>query len=413
MENNKDVKMKRQKTKKQKRTVFSTSEVIILVIITLLIGLTIGRLLNGSRIASKFIKSNDKYINTFVKNYEYIVNNYYKEIDKEELINSAISGMMDSLDDPYSVYFDENESDNFNITLDGSYKGIGIQISKDQDTGYMLVTAVFKNSPADASGIKAGDKIVSINGESAASLSANEFSLKVRNSTDKVFKLTIIRDEKEINIELNKDTVVLDSVLSKTYDIEGKKVGYIYIGIFANNTYKQFKKELEELESKNIDALIIDVRSNTGGHLTAVDNILDLFLNSKQIMYQFEQSGKVTSIYGKGKDNKKYEIVLLGNELSASASEVLIAGLRENLGCKFIGKKTYGKGTVQELVDLTEGAQYKLTVKKWLTPKGNWINETEGIEPDIEVDLEEEYYNSGDEKYDTQLNKAFEYLKNN
>ena len=216
MENNKDVKMKRQKTKKQKRTVFSTSEVIILVIITLLIGLTIGRLLNGSRIASKFIKSNDKYINTFVKNYEYIVNNYYKEIDKEELINSAISGMMDSLDDPYSVYFDENESDNFNITLDGSYKGIGIQISKDQDTGYMLVTAVFKNSPADASGIKAGDKIVSINGESAASLSANEFSLKVRNSTDKVFKLTIIRDEKEINIELNKDTVVLDSVLSKT-----------------------------------------------------------------------------------------------------------------------------------------------------------------------------------------------------
>jgi len=207
--------------------------------------------------------------------------------------------------------------------------------------------------------------------------------------------------------------VNIESVISKVYEENDKKIGYIYIGIFANNTYNQFKTELEELESQNIDSLIIDVRSNTGGHLTAVDGILDLFLNSNHIMYQFEQDAKVTSIYGTGKENKNYEIVLLGDSISASASEVLIAGLRENLNSKFIGKKTYGKGTVQELITLSDGTQYKITVKKWLTPKGNWINETEGISPDIEIDLADKYFETGEDKDDSQLQKAIEYLSIN
>ena len=392
---------------------FTTPEVIILVLISLIVGLVFGKVLSGKRDAYTFIKSNDKYINKFVKNYKYVVDNYYKELDREELIDNAISGMMQTLDDPYSVYLDENESNNFNITLDGSYKGLGLQIQKNEETGYMIISSIFKNSPAEVAGLEINDQIVSIDGVDSKDLSASEFSSIVRTSNNKSFKLVIIRNDEELEIVVNKETVVLDSVLSKSYDIDSKKVGYIYIGIFANNTYIQFKSELEKLEAEKIDYLIIDVRSNTGGHLTTVDSILDLFLNSNQVMYQFEKNGKIKKTYGKGKESKNYEIILLGNEMSASASEVLIAGLSENLNCKFIGKKTYGKGTVQEMVDLSDGNQYKITVKKWLTPKGNWVNDTVGIIPDYEVDLGETYLKTKEEKDDNQLNKAFEYIREN
>ena len=319
--------------------------------------------------------------------------------------------MMESLNDPYSMYFNEEETDNFSITLQGSYQGIGIQIAKDEETGYMLITAVFKDSPAANSGLKAGDMIVSVDDISAKDLTASELSSTIKNGDKETYKLKVLRNEEELEITLNKQTVTLSSVTSEIYEENNKKIGYIYIGIFANNTYAQFKEELEKLEKEDIDYLILDVRGNTGGHLTAVDSMLDLFLNEKQIMYKFEQGGKTTPIYGKGTGNKKYGIVLLGDESSASASEVLIAGLRENLGSIFIGKKTYGKGTVQELVTLSDGTQYKITVKKWLTPKGNWINDTKGLVPDIEVELSDKYYETYDDNDDTQLQKALEYIR--
>lgn len=391
---------------------FSTYEVILLVLMSLLIGLSIGGLLDKKNIITKEKITGDEHLKEFVENYEYIINNYYEEIDRASLINSAISGMMESLDDPYSIYFNEEESDNFSITLDGSYKGLGIQILKDEETGYMLVTSIFKNSPAAEAGLEAGDKIISIDNNNANEMTASQFSSLIRDSEQNEFNLKVLRNEETLEIKLLKSTVTLDSVLSKTFNIEDKKVGYIYIGIFANNTYNQFKEELQILESSGMDFLIIDVRGNTGGHLTAVDNILDLFLNSKQVMYQFEQNEEITTIYGNGDDNKNYEIVLLGDETSASASEVLIAGLRENLNSKLIGKKTYGKGTVQEMVTLSDGTQYKITVKKWLTPTGAWVNDTEGIIPDIEVDMDDNYYQTYSDDDDTQLQKALNYLKN-
>lgn len=391
---------------------FTTLEVIFLVIISLVIGLSIGNLVSKSNVATNKKIPKDTYLQEFIKNYEYILNNYYEEVDREKLINSAIEGMMSSLDDPYSMYFDESESDNFSITLDGSYKGIGVQITKDDETKYMLVTSVFKNSPAAKSGIKAGDKIISVDGKDSTTMEPSNFSSLIRNGDKDTFIFKILRNDEVLDIILNKNTVVLNSVTSKTYEVENKKIGYIYIGIFANNTYNQFKDELNKLEKDKIDSLIIDVRGNTGGHLTAVDGILDLFLNSNQIMYKFEKEKKVTSIYGSGEDNKNYEIVLLGDENSASASEVLIAGLKENLNSVFIGEKTYGKGTVQELVTLSDGTQYKITVKKWLTPEGNWLNDTKGIIPDKEVSLSEDYFKSYDDKDDAQLQSAIDYLKN-
>ena len=406
-----DDKMNNDEQKKVSKT-FSTSETIILVIISLIVGLSIG-FLNNNKVKKENPTIEDKYLNEFIKNYNYVIDNYYENVDKESLINSAIKGMMQSLNDPYSVYIDENESNIFTATLNGSYEGIGVQITKDEETGYMLITAVFKNSPAAEAGIIPGDMIISIDNKLAKDLTASEFSSLIKVGEKREYKLKILRDANELETSISKKTITLSSVVSEFYEQDSKKIGYIYIGIFANNTFEQFKNELDKLESKNIDYLIIDVRSNTGGHLTAVDSILELFLNKKQIMYQFEQSNKKTPVYGKGTKNKNYKIVLLGDEASASASEVLISGLRENLNCIFIGKKTYGKGTVQELVTLSDGTQYKITTKKWLTPKGNWINDTKGIVPDIEVDLDEKYYETYDSKDDSQLQYAIDYIKNN
>ena len=395
----------------ESKKIFTTSETILLVIFSLIIGISIGFLFNKGKIITQSTINKDEHLNEFVKNYNYILENYYKDIDQENLINSAIAGMMESLDDPYSMYFGEEETDNFSISLNGSYEGVGIQITKDVITGYMLITSVFKDSPAAEAGLIAGDMIISIDDNLAKELTASEFSSIIRNGMNESYKLKVLRDEEELEIILSRKVVTLTSVTSEIYEQDDEKIGYIYIGIFANNTYSQFKKELEKLEKENIDYLILDVRGNTGGHLTAVDKMLDLFLGKKQILYQFEQNGQKTAIYGTGNENKPYEIILLGDSTSASASEVLIAGLKENLGCIFIGKQTYGKGTVQELITLSDGTQYKITVKKWLTPKGNWINDTKGITPDIEVELDDKYYETYLNEDDTQLQRAIQYIR--
>ena len=389
---------------------FTASETILLVIMTLVIGVLLGSLLGKTNIVTKKTVLTDENLIEFVENYNYILNNYYKEIDKKDLIGKAIAGMMDSLDDPYSMYFDKTESENFSITLDGSYQGVGVQVLKNEEDGNILITAVFKNSPAEIAGLKAGDLVIKLNGESVSNYSAEDFSQKVKNGENDTFKLTILRDEKEKEVVLKKSLVTLSSVTSEIYEKNDKKIGYIYIGVFANNTYFQFKDILDELEKEKIDSLIIDVRGNTGGHLTAVDSILDIFLTKEQKMYGFEQNGKKEFVYGTGTQNKDYDIVLLGDEVSASASEVLISSLKENLDAQFFGKKTYGKGTVQEMVSLSDGSQYKITIKKWLTPKGNWIDDTKGIVPDKEVELDEKYFETYKSEDDSQLDYAIKYL---
>ena len=174
------------------------------------------------------------------------------------------------------------------------------------------------------------------------------------------------------------------------------------------NTDTQFKKHLDELEKDGIDSLIIDLRGNTGGHLTSVENMMSMFLDKTKVIYQIESKGKTTKYYSKGKETKKYPIVVLVDELSASASEMLTATLKESYGATVVGKTTFGKGTVQELLDSNEN-QYKITTKKWLTPNGNWINEV-GVKPDVEVDLDEKYLKEPTKENDNQLQKAIEVL---
>lgn len=399
------------KTLKKEKKKIGVFETIILLIIAVTVSMSLGMIIVGNKKpVEKPIK--DKYLETFITNYNYIVDNYYEEVDKEKLINDAIAGMMNTLNDPYSTYISDDESNNFNINLQGNYKGLGVSIVKDPETKYIMVYYTFKNSPADRAGLQTGDLIKSINGEITTEVDTSEFSKKILESNEIEYTFTIIRGEEEFDVTLAKENIEIDSVQSEIIEKEGKKIGYIYLSIFASNTASQFKNKLLELEKEDIDSLIIDVRSNTGGHLTAVEEILKSLLTQNQITYKVDDNGKIEEYYGSLKENKKYEIVLLGNEYSASASEVLILSLKDNLDSKFIGIKTYGKGTVQELITLTNGAQYKITTKKWLSPKGTWVNENEGIDPDIEVQLNEKYYQTYDREDDNQLQTAIDYIIN-
>ena len=349
----------------------------------------------------------DENLTTFIDNYNYIIDNYYKKVNKKELIDDAIAGMMKTLDDPYSVYLTDDENRSINITLNGKYQGLGLMIGKKSD-GNIVVAGVFKESPADKAGILEGDIIIKLDDKDVSSMDVSDFSNYVAKSKNTEFKLTILREDENKEITVSKNKVEIDSVYSNTIDYNNKKVGYIYISLFAANTYEQFYNKLSVLEKNGIDALIIDVRGDSGGYLTTVDSILKVFMTKKQVVYQLKKGSNVSKTYGVAKKNKKYKIVLLGDENSASASELLIAGIRENYNDSvFVGKKTYGKGTAQEMVSLDSNNKYKITTKKWLTPKGNWINETEGIIPNIEIDTEEISF--GDVGYnDAQLNKALE-----
>lgn len=194
---------------------------------------------------------------------------------------------------------------------------------------------------------------------------------------------------------------------------KGKKIGYIRIDVFALNTDEQFEENLKKLESEGMNSLIIDVRGNTGGHLSSVTNIISEFLDSSKIIYRTSTKTKEEIKYSKGNTAKEYEIILLVDGQSASASEVLASALKESYGAKLLGTKTFGKGTVQEMQEIeSTGKNYKITTKKWLTPNGNWINGI-GITPDYEVELNTKYYENPIRENDNQLNEALKLLSNN
>lgn len=387
---------------KKKR--FNYLELIVLLLVFLVLGFGIGSF-NVYKKNSK-LRLIDKHLNEFIDNYDYINKHYYKTIDKSKLIKGAISGMIDSLEDPYSNSFSANELDNFNIALKGEYRGFGLAVSKNEQSGYIEVVGVVKNSAASKAKISLGTTIKRVNQIDTVNLEVSDFSKIVRQENN--IDLLVEQADIDRTVLLKKETIKLNSVDAKILPVKNKKIGYIYISVFARNTASQFEKQLSQLENKKIDYLIIDIRGNGGGYLMSVHNILGQFLTKSQIMYQIKKGNNTTKIYGNSKNNKSYEIILLGNEMSASASEILISGLKENLGSKFYGEMTYGKGCAQEMVSDKESIQYKITTKKWLTPKGNWLNDRKGIEPDVYVDGNSFYFANDSLSDDMQLCKIID-----
>ena len=390
------------KALKNNKAINVLEKIIVLVAVALVFSL-LGYFI-GSRHNDKDYTNATKDLELFIEQYNKVINEYYEDVDKNELIKGAITGMLSTLDG-YSQVIDDS-SNSFVITLEGSYEGLGIEVINNSN-GEIEIYNVYDNTPAKKAGVKIGDIVKKINDTDLTNQTTTNF-VDMIGQTENI-KLTLLRGSKEVVLEMKKEFIVLPSVSSKMLK---NKIGYIKVDLFANNTYDQFKTELEKLEKDGMKSLVIDLRDNTGGHLSAVKDMLSLFLDGSHIIYQTQTKTLTEKYYSSGNKDKEYKVVILQNEASASASEIMATALRDELGAYIIGKTSFGKGTVQQLETVEGIGQYKFTTKKWLTSKGEWINE-KGVMPDLEVSLTEEYYNSPSDSTDLQLQEAIKYLNEN
>lgn len=385
------------------KSVFGLKELIGIVIITTLVSFFAGFSIKQSSVKTDL----SNYENEIISNYKYILENSYKNVNGRDLVSAAIKGMIDCLEDPYADYINVSDVDNFNLIINGEYQGIGVQIGYNEKNE-PIITYVFPSSPADISGLKANDILISIEDIKVLDKTLDEIK-DIVNGFDGEFKISYKRDESQYETTLKRDIITVKSVVKNVYERENKKIGYIKLTNFAANSYDQFKESLESLEADKIESLIIDLRDNTGGQLKTVDNIVSLFINENNVIYQMKEKGKITKYYSHGNNNRKYPIVVLVNESSASASELMTGALKEVYGATIMGVNTYGKGTAQEVRTLENGEQYKFTTREWLTAKGNSIEKV-GIEPNVKIEQNEKYFIEPTEENDIQLQSAITFL---
>lgn len=403
---------KKKKDKKKKIGIFSKEkesysfdEVFSITIFSLLLGVlacfSVLTILNKGK--NYFVLS--KELAKFVDAYDAIVNNYYKEVDKDKLVESAINGMVSSVGDEYTSYSDKDVTDNFNEAVNGKYMGIGALIMKSEND--LVIYKVFEDSPSYRAGLKDGDIILKLDDKDTKDMSVNDIASIVKNDDNKEVKLLVKRGEENLDITIVKDMVELPVVSGKVINHNDKKIGYISLSIFSSVASEQFNKELVKLEKEGISGLVIDVRGNSGGYLTTVTDIASYFLKKGDIIYKLEVNDKVTVRKDKTKESRDYPVAVLIDKNSASASEILASSIKESYNGYVVGTNSYGKGTVQQTLVLSDGSMIKYTIEKWLTPLGNWINE-EGVVPTNYVELSSEYLNNPVFENDNQLNKALE-----
>ena len=403
---------KKKKDKKKKIGIFSKEkesysfdEVFSITIFSLLLGVlacfSILTILNKGK--NYFVLS--KELAKFVDAYDAIVNNYYKEVDKDKLVESAINGMVSSVGDEYTSYSDKDVTDNFNEAVNGKYMGIGALIMKSEND--LVIYKVFEDSPSYKAGLKDGDIILKLDDKDTKDMSVNDIASIVKNDDNKEVKLLVKRGEENLDITIVKDMVELPVVSGKVINHNDKKIGYISLSIFSSVASEQFNKQLVKLEKEGISGLVIDVRGNSGGYLTTVTDIASYFLKKGDIIYKLEVNDKVTVRKDKTKESRDYPVAVLIDKNSASASEILASSIKESYNGYVVGTNSYGKGTVQQTLVLSDGSMIKYTIEKWLTPLGNWINE-EGVVPTNYVELSSEYLNNPVFENDNQLNEALE-----
>ena len=350
-----------------------------------------------------------KSFDSLYETYDTIMSEYYKDVDSDKLIEGAINGMLESLDDEHTMYFDKKSKEEFDSELSGNYYGIGAQIQLTSDET-IKITKVFDDSPAKKAGLKEEDVFVSVDGTSVKGKSATEVANMLKSDSVKTSTIVVKRNDKELTFKVTKENITLFSVSSEMLDNNGKNVGYLSVSIFGQKTYSQFKDALTKLEKQDMDSLIIDLRGNTGGYLSTVTNMLEEFIDKGNVIYQIQSSSGVKQYKTVKASEKKYKIVVLIDGGSASASEIMSAAMKEVYGATLVGQTTYGKGTVQTTKNLSNGSMIKYTIEKWLTPSGKSIDK-EGIKPDYEVELGDSYKNNPTKENDAQLQKALDLLK--
>lgn len=387
-------------------SMYSFKEVVVIMFFSLGLGffacLSFVKIFNNGR--SYMALSND--LSKFVDTYYAIKDNYYGELDNEKLVDSAIKGMISAIGDEYTSYSDTDDADNFKQTVSGIYEGIGCTVGVNLDNKIVVVD-MFKDSPAEKAGLKVGDIIIKIDGEDFVGKSSTDMSNYVKFSKNSKVVLTIIRDEETMELDVERKKIEIPYVSGEVITKDDMKIGYIDISLFSSTIYDQFKRELEKLEKENISGLVIDVRGNSGGYLSGVTDILNLFLKKGDVIYQLESGNKKQIKKDTTKEKRDYPVAVLVNGGSASASEILASVIKESYNGFVVGTKTYGKGTVQQTTTLPDGSMVKYTVQKWLTPNGNWVNEV-GVEPTYTVELDISYAENPIMENDNQLQKAIE-----
>ncbi|HPF83501.1 MAG TPA: S41 family peptidase [Bacilli bacterium] len=332
---------KKEKTNnKNNKSIFNTAQVVTIALSTAIISIIMGIVLAESVFLDK--NEGTKYseeITNFIKEYEKVKENYYQDIDDKDAMKNALQGVINSLDD-YSTVVDDSLSNTLTTRLQGTYQGFGIEIANDADKN-IIVVSVMDNSPAKEAGMQPGDVIKKINNEEIKELTTTEFVTKVKNSKETKFTLLVERDSKSVELKLERKLVTLDSVATEVYERNNKKVGYIYVSLFAYNTDVQFSQALEKLEKQGIDSLIVDLRYNTGGHLTAVENMMSEFLDKSHVIYQIESKKGTKKYYSKTDKKRDYKVVVLVNNSSASASEMFTATMKEEYGATIMGVTTW------------------------------------------------------------------------
>ena len=336
---------------------------------------------------------------------QYIDSYYYKpgDISKTDMQNGLYKGLVDSLGDVYSCYFTPEEYQSLQQQTEGVYFGIGAYVSKDVETGACVISGVIKDSPAEAAGLMEGDIIYSVGGKEMNGLELEEVVSYIKGDEGTKVQITLIRNGEEIEMELTRARVTTPTVDSEMKD---NGIGYLQITEFDDVTTEQFEENLNSLKEQGMQGLIIDLRSNPGGNVTTVCEIAEKLLPEGLVFYMEDRNGERTEYPCKGADFD-LPLVVLVNEYSASAAEILSGAIKDAGIGKLVGKKTFGKGIVQTVAPLDDGSAIKLTIANYYTRNGNDIH-LKGIEPDIEVEMDADKYL--EDRTDTQLDKAIEVL---
>lgn len=396
---------------KEKPT-FTLQETLIMVLLTGII-CTIA---SGTIVNHKYSTKNGTSYNTLLKDeniqefldvYATLNDSYYQSVDKKTAIEGAISGLMSSAGDNYTSYLDKDDAKNLSESLNGKYEGIGIAISR---TNSGLIEKIYPNTPATKAGLQKGDKITHINSQDISEMSSDNIAKLIKESPNKKAKLTILRGEETLEVEVEVQSLATPVVDYKILEGNNKKVGYLLISSFSDTLTSQVENALNDLESSGIESLILDLRNNGGGLLTAAKDTASLFLEKGKAIYGLEGNSKASKTkfyYDETETHRTYPVIVLVNGATASASEILTAALKDSYGATTVGTTTYGKGKVQQTKKLSDGSLVKYTTSRWLTPNNECIDEY-GISPDYGVEIEYQY----DEEEniigytDTQLAKA-------
>lgn len=341
--------------------------------------------------------------------YDKLVFNFVdpEKIDKDKMTYGAVSGMVDALGDPYTVFYDPEEAKQFQEDIAGTFEGIGAQLG--MKNSQLKVIAPLKGTPAEKAGILPGDTIIEVNGESIIELTIDEVITKIKGPKGTEVILTIVRNKEgqvpeTKEIAITRDVIKVPTVEWEEIQSNGKRIAHLTIYHFSETVFDDFKKAGYEIIAGNYDGIILDLRSNPGGLLDKTVDIAGWFLERGQVVLKEQNKNLDESIY-KADGPESFintPIIVLINEGTASASEILTGALKDNRGILIIGETSFGKGLVQRVVSLDDGSSLKVTTAKWYTPNGTLIQDT-GIKPDIEVELSEEDYNND---RDPQLDRA-------